>query len=176
MDNIFNPLILKTLRKPNPNTSGLLKGYDNQKLDYGIAPQSTKDEPKTYLKGAPRAQTWDPLNDNLIKEPNPKAYEYQNADFIRGNEFALPYNIDKRIEYGLEVPLRINKQKWILNDDHYPYQDYFKIKNSNSNYRYPYEKIYTETGKPFIETFSNNINLNNILLFLIFFVIIYFLI
>jgi len=159
-------------------TTGEAQGYDPQVYNYGSAPEITAHmdaQEEIFLPGGPRAQTGNPFNDNLMnfQFPSSKTNNEVNANWARGGIFAWPYSqqdLNKRVEYGVEVPLQTLPQtRRVVSKDNYHYPDPAftqKIKKSKDFITYPRFQSTDSEGMPFFyrEFYTNGVSLTLIIL------------
>jgi len=189
---IVQPLNTDIVPVPFPSTDSRIKGYDKDVLNTSIA-YSYPEIPEVlynqkYLPGAPRNDPWnDPVNnqtvnkDELYKKKKDPYYIYQNgiegivqdkvnnANYVRGNTFGLPYPFEKEIkdlaEYTVESPYRDfgNAETVTYQSQFYPYPG-FQLR-FNKNYReHPHRLGFNLDGQPLIfENMDNMESTNNVM-------------
>lgn len=133
----------------------------------GVAPvlQHMERQEQIFLMGGPRPQTMNPFGDNLMSYEFPSSrHKIDNSDYSRGNEFAWSYPIQKRLEYGVEVPLVQTGSVTLKKESPFYPEPGFKESKSKDFYTYPYFKKFNKEGQPIMkvdtyEFFSTGISL-----------------
>jgi hypothetical protein len=155
-------------------------GYDPQLRPQGSAPvlQKMERQEKEFLPGGPRPQTMNPFGDNLMSFQFPQSSTSNSGDWYRGNNFAWTYPINKRLEYGVEVPLvQVSQAEMVKESPYYPEPDFEEQQDPAYN-TYPHPQEFTEDGMPMMradvkEFFTSGISFTMIILIALLFLVIW---